>query len=65
VDESVNLSPREREVLELLACGYLYKEIADKLGIMVATVVTYIRRIYDEAACAFPRPGRGQVWDHR
>jgi DNA-binding NarL/FixJ family response regulator len=31
VDESVILSPREREVLELLACGYLYKEIADNL----------------------------------
>ena len=48
VDESVTLSPREREVLELLACGYLYKEIADKLGITVATVVTYIRRIYEK-----------------
>ena len=48
VDESVNLSPREREVLELLACGYLYKEIADNLGISVATVVTYIRRIYEK-----------------
>jgi DNA-binding NarL/FixJ family response regulator len=47
-DESVTLSPREREVLELLACGYLYKEIADKLGITVATVVTYIRRIYEK-----------------
>jgi DNA-binding NarL/FixJ family response regulator len=47
-DESVNLSPREKEVLELLACGYLYKEIADQLGITVATVVTYIRRIYEK-----------------
>jgi DNA-binding NarL/FixJ family response regulator len=47
-DESVNLSPREKEVLESLACGYLYKEIADKLGITVATVVTYIRRIYEK-----------------
>jgi DNA-binding NarL/FixJ family response regulator len=47
-DESVNLSPREKEVLEFLACGYLYKEIADKLGITVATVVTYIRRIYEK-----------------
>jgi len=47
-DESVILSPREREVLELLACGYLYKEIADNLGITVATVVTYIRRIYEK-----------------
>jgi DNA-binding NarL/FixJ family response regulator len=48
VDESANLSPREQEVLELLACGYLYKEIADHLGITVATVVTYIRRIYEK-----------------
>ena len=60
-DESVNLSPREREVLELLACGYLYKEIADNLGISVATVVTYIRRIYEKLHVALPRPGRGQV----
>lgn len=28
-----NLSPREREVLELLARGYLYKEIVDLLHI--------------------------------
>ena len=48
LDDSVNLSPREREVLELLACGYLYKEIAEQLGITVATVVTYIRRIYEK-----------------
>jgi DNA-binding NarL/FixJ family response regulator len=47
-DASVNLSAREREVLEFLACGYLYKEISDKLGITVATVVTYIRRIYEK-----------------
>jgi len=47
-DTSTNLSPREKEVLEMLACGYLYKEISDKLGISVATVVTYIRRIYEK-----------------
>jgi DNA-binding NarL/FixJ family response regulator len=45
---SEDLSPREREVLELLARGYLYKEIADSLGIGVATVTTYIRRIYEK-----------------
>jgi len=43
-----DLSPREREVLELLARGYLYKEIADTLGISVPTVNTYIRRIYEK-----------------
>jgi len=43
-----DLSPREREVLELLARGYLYKEIADSLSISVPTVNTYIRRIYEK-----------------
>jgi DNA-binding NarL/FixJ family response regulator len=42
------LSPREREVLDLLAQGFLYKEIADKLGISYETVHTYIRRIYEK-----------------
>jgi DNA-binding NarL/FixJ family response regulator len=42
------LSPRECEVLELLARGYLYKEIADSLGISLPTVNTYIRRIYEK-----------------
>jgi DNA-binding NarL/FixJ family response regulator len=46
--EPNNLSPREREVLELLACGYLYKEIADSLSISVPTVNTHIRRIYEK-----------------
>ena len=43
-----DLSPREREVLELLARGYLYKEIAAVLHISVQTVNTYIRRIYEK-----------------
>jgi DNA-binding NarL/FixJ family response regulator len=42
------LSPRETEVLELLARGYLYKEIADSLQLSVQTVNTYIRRIYEK-----------------
>lgn len=48
VDESASLSPREREVLELLARGFLYKEISASLGISVPTVNTYIRRIYEK-----------------
>ncbi|NLH75377.1 MAG: response regulator transcription factor [Verrucomicrobia bacterium] len=43
-----NLSEREREVLELLSQGFLYKEIADKLGVGYETVHTYIRRIYEK-----------------
>ena len=42
------LSPREREVLEYLARGYLYKEIAAALGLGYDTVHTHIRRIYEK-----------------
>lgn len=47
-DPSEELSKRENEVLVLLAQGYLYKEIADSLGISFQTVNTYIRRIYEK-----------------
>jgi DNA-binding NarL/FixJ family response regulator len=46
--ESMELSGREREVLELLARGYLYKEIAELLKISGPTVNTYIRRVYEK-----------------
>ena len=46
--EEANLSPREKEVLDLLAQGHLYKEIAEKLGISYETVHTYVRRIYEK-----------------
>ncbi len=42
------LSPRETSVLELLSNGYLYKEIADQLGLSVTTIDTYVRRIYEK-----------------
>ena len=43
-----NLSPREQEVLDALSKGFLYKEIAEKLGISYETVHTYVRRIYEK-----------------
>lgn len=42
------LSPREREVLDLLASGYIYKEIGDKLGIGVETVRTHVKNICEK-----------------
>ena len=42
------LSEREQQVLDLLAQGLIYKEIADKLQIGYETVHTYIRRIYEK-----------------
>lgn len=42
------LSPREMQVMELLAEGQVQKEIADKLGISTTTVITHIGHIYDK-----------------
>ena len=44
----LNLSPREEEVLRLLAKGHRSKEIAEELGLGVGTVNTYVRHIYDK-----------------
>ena len=43
-----NLTPREDEVLRLLAKGHRSKEIADELKIGLGTVNTYIRNIYEK-----------------
>jgi DNA-binding NarL/FixJ family response regulator len=42
------LTAREREVLNLLVKGDLYKEIAETLKISVPTVSTHIRKIYEK-----------------
>jgi DNA-binding NarL/FixJ family response regulator len=42
------LSPRENEILHLLAQGLLYKEIADQLTISTSTVRQHIHRIYEK-----------------
>lgn len=42
------LSDREYLVLELLAQGMLYKEIADRLGITTGTVKQHIHRLYSK-----------------
>lgn len=43
-----SLTPREHELVHLLADGYRYKEIADKLLLSVETVRSYIRAIYSK-----------------
>jgi len=42
------LSPREQMVLELLAKGDAYKQIAAELNIAATTVRSYLRRIYEK-----------------
>ncbi len=44
--ECNRLSPREREVLELLAHGDAYKQIAEKLGVSLETVRMNVKNLY-------------------
>lgn len=39
------LTPREIEVLELIARGYLYKEVAHRLGVSTRTVETHVSAV--------------------
>lgn len=43
-----NLTKREREMLDLLAKGYRYKEIAEQLFISFETVRTHIHNVYEK-----------------
>jgi DNA-binding NarL/FixJ family response regulator len=47
-NESARLSPREEEVLKLLAKGFRSKEIAEQLQVGVGTINTYVRHIYEK-----------------
>ena len=42
------LSPRESEILRLLARGHRSKEIAEELGITAGTVNTHVRHVYEK-----------------
>lgn len=44
--EVEDLSPREREILELLASGFSNKTIADRLGLTDGTVRWHLRHVY-------------------
>jgi len=46
--EMDGLTPREQEILALLAKGYLYKEIADQLGISLSTVRAHLHAVYEK-----------------
>ena len=46
--ELEQLTPREQQVLDYLAKGFLYKEIADAMTISFDTVHSHIRKIYEK-----------------
>ncbi|WOB07724.1 response regulator transcription factor [Piscinibacter gummiphilus] len=46
VGAPVALSKRESEVLDLIARGFIYPEIAQQMGLSVSTIQTHVRNIY-------------------
>ena len=46
--ELEKLSTREQEVLDLIARGYLLKEVSEAMKLSEHTVDTYLRRIYEK-----------------
>jgi DNA-binding NarL/FixJ family response regulator len=66
-----DLSPREREILELLADGFPNKEIADRVGLTDGTVRWHLRHVYHklhvrsrtEAALKFRSAKQGSPLD--
>ncbi len=46
--EMETLSPREQEILELLAQGFANKEIARRMGVTDGTIRWHLRHIYDK-----------------
>ena len=49
--EGAELSPREKEVLELIVHGYSLSTIADKLYLSIKTVSTYKTRLMQKLGC--------------
>ncbi len=50
--ELEELTPREREVVTLIARGFRYREIAEELGISVKTLETHMAHIFEKLGVA-------------
>ena len=46
--DMAQITRREHEILALLAKGYLYKEIADQLGISLSTVRAHLHAVNEK-----------------
>lgn len=46
------LTPKEREVMNLIARGYRYREVASELNISVKTLETHMKHIFDKLGVA-------------
>ena len=59
METTASLTPREAEVLRLLAQGCTYIQVGDRLRMSCNTVATHIKSIYRKLEV---RSGRGAVW---
>lgn len=50
--ELEGLTPKEREVMTLIARGYRYREVAEELGMSVKTLETHMKHIFDKLGVA-------------
>jgi len=46
LDEAIRLTPRETDVLRLIARGCTYEQVADRLGVSLHTVTSHIKNAY-------------------
>jgi DNA-binding CsgD family transcriptional regulator len=46
LNEATHLTPRESDVLRLIARGCTYEQTADRLGVSLHTVATHIKNAY-------------------
>ena len=46
--ELEDLTPREREVVTLIARGYKYREVSEQLGISQKTLETHMKNVFDK-----------------
>lgn len=46
--KDITLTERENELLGLLAKGYANKQIAERMGLTLESVKTYLKRVYDK-----------------
>jgi DNA-binding NarL/FixJ family response regulator len=46
VDQAMLLTPRETDVLQLIAKGFSYNEVAQHLGVTLTTIQSHVRAIY-------------------